>query len=76
MAKFFGFLIGFTGSLWAAVAIWSAYIVPLVPAGPYHGLILLGVGLVCIMVLGGLVIWIGVLIGTLFALLALLVTGK
>lgn len=76
MAKFFGFIIGFTGSMWAAVALWSAYIVPLVPAGPYHGLILLGVGVMCFVFLGGLVIWIGALVGMLFALLAGLLTGK
>jgi O-antigen ligase len=75
MAKLFGGLIGFFGSLALVVKVWVAFIVPLVPAGDYHGLILFGMGVLCVFFFGGLVFLFAMLSGVLFGVVAGAITG-
>ena len=76
MAKVIGFLIGFGGALYCAFLAWTGFIVPLVPAGDYHGLILVALGVVFFIFGGGLVFGIAMLIGALLATLFGTVTAS
>jgi len=77
MAQAIGFLVGFIGTFYAGyVFIWSGIIVPLVPSGDYHGLILLALAVVMFMVFGGFALLIASLIGAALGAVLGGVTGK
>ena len=67
MGMVIGFILGFLGALAGAISIYTHYVMPLVPAGEYHGLIQLGVGVISVLTFGGAVIGIAVLSGIILA---------
>lgn len=77
MPKFFGFAIGFVLAWWGAWSVWVNHIVPLVPHGDYHGLIVFGLAVGCLFFFGGLVFFIAMICGLALAQLAAIFTdGK
>ncbi len=69
MGKVLGMLVGLGVGIYSAYSLWVDRIMPLVPAGPYHGLIVLALGIVLLMVGGGLVFMFVLMVGAVFAFL-------
>ena len=72
-----GGFIGVALGIWAMVTVWVDYIVPAVPAGPYHNLILIGIGALVLLFGWGLVAIFIVACGAVFSFIFNLITpGK
>ena len=75
MGKIIGAIIGIAVSIWAVISAWTMWVVPVVPQGPYHGLILVGLAIVCFFFGGGLVVLFTAGVTALFAITADFLTG-
>ena len=72
-----GAIVGVVLAIWACVTVWTSYIVPVVPAGSYHDLILVGIGILLLFLGGGLVVLFIALCGAVFAaLFSVLTPGR